>query len=296
MGKEGFEIVERGHGAPLVLIPGVQGRWEYSRGIVEALARFYRVITFSLCDERTWSGGSTCHLDVFAGQVEAALDRLHIGSAIIVGVSFGGLVALRFAATRPRRATALVIISAPGPQWHLRPRHDLYARLPWVFGPVFLAESPFRLRREVMAALPERSARRRYLREQLRTIITAPVSLARMAARARLIGPYDRVADCAQVAAPTLVVQGDETLDHVTGSGGTAEYSTLICGARLVQMEGTGHLGSVTRPDDCAAIVHRFIDDTVGHSQRGERQREESQRMESQRMESRRRESKHSAA
>ncbi len=287
MGKEGFEIVERGHGAPLVLIPGVQGRWEYSRGIVESLARFYRVITFSLCDERTWSGGDvSCHIDVFADQVEAALDRLLIDRAIIVGVSFGGLVALRFAATRPRRATALVIISAPGPQWHLRPRHDLYARLPWVFGPVFLAESPFRLRREVMAALPERSARRRYLREQLRTIITAPVSLARMAARARLIGPYDRVADCAQVAAPTLVVQGDETLDHVTGSGGTAEYSTLICGARLVQMEGTGHLGSVTRPDDCAAIVHRFIDDTVGHSQRGERQREESQRMESRRMES----------
>ena len=73
MAKEAFEIVESGHGAPLVLIPGVQGRWEYSRGIVEALARFYRVITFSLCDERTRSGGSGgCHIDVFADQVEAA--------------------------------------------------------------------------------------------------------------------------------------------------------------------------------------------------------------------------------
>ena len=291
MAREAFEIVERGHGAPLLLIPGVQGRWEYSRGIVEALARFYRVITFSLCDERAWSGrGEGCHIDVFAGQVEAALDRLQIGSATIVGVSFGGLVALRFAATRPTRTTALVIISAPGPQWHLRPRHDLYARLPWVFGPLFLAESPFRLRREVKAALPERSARRRYLREQLRTIIAAPVSLARMAARARLIGPYDRVADCAQVTAPTLVVQGEETLDHVTGSGGTAEYSQLIRGARLVQMEGTGHLGSVTRPDDCAAIVHRFIADTFGDRQSKDTQREESQRVESQRMEN------HSAA
>ena len=115
MAKEAFEIIERGHGAPLVLIPGVQGRWEYSRGIVEELARFYRVITFSLCDERTSSGGNTCQMDVFAGQGEAALDRLHINRAIIVGVSFGGLVALRFAATRPTRTTALVIMSAPGP-------------------------------------------------------------------------------------------------------------------------------------------------------------------------------------
>jgi len=35
-----FHIVERGAGPPLVLIPGVQGRWEYSRGIVDALASF----------------------------------------------------------------------------------------------------------------------------------------------------------------------------------------------------------------------------------------------------------------
>ena len=286
MAQKAFDIVERGHGAPLVLIPGVQGRWEYSRGIVEALARSYRVITFSLCDERTRCADDTCAMDVFAGQVDAALDRLQITRAIIAGVSFGGLVALRFAATRPTRTAALVIMSAPGPRWHLRPRHDLYARLPWVFGPLFLAESPFRLRREVAAALPERAARRRYLREQLRTIVTAPVSLARLAARARLIGAYDRAADCALVTAPTLVVQGDDTLDHVTGSGGTAEYSTLIRGARLVQMDGTGHLGSVTRPDDCAAIVHRFIDDTVAHNQPRARQRQDNRPMES----------KHSAA
>lgn len=287
MNDRAFEIVERGSGAPLVLIPGVQGRWEYSRGIVDALAHFYRVITFSLCDERAAKDDGSCRMDVFANQVESALDRLHIDRAAIVGVSFGGLVALRFAATRPERTTALVIVSAPGPQWHLRPRHELYARLPWLFGPIFLAESPFRLRREVIAALPDRAARRRYLREQMRTIVTAPVSLSRMAARARMIGPYDRVADCPRVTAPTLVIQGDDALDHVTGSGGTAEYATRICGARLAQIEGTGHLGSVTRADDCAAIVHRFIEDAVRPAWPEESQRVESQRVEGQRMESR---------
>ena len=291
MSDTAFEIVERGHGAPLVLIPGVQGRWEYSRGLVESLAPFYRVITFSLCDERTASANGNCGMDAFADQVETALDRLRVARAAIVGVSFGGLVALRFGATRPARTNALVIISTPGPQWHLLPRHDLYARVPWLFGPVFLAESPFRLRREVMTALPDPTARRRYLREQLRTIVSAPVSLGRMAARARMIGAYDRVADCGHVTAPTLVIQGDDTLDHVTGSGGTAEYATLIRGARRVQMEGTGHLGSVTRADDCAAIVHGFIGDTVKDSQHSDSQSsgqpEESQR-EEQRKEQRR--------
>ena len=64
-----FEIVERGTGAPLVLIPGVQGRWEYSRALVNALARCYRVVTFSLCDERAGTSGQQ-PIDVFADQVE----------------------------------------------------------------------------------------------------------------------------------------------------------------------------------------------------------------------------------
>ncbi len=255
---EPFEIVERGEGAPLVLIPGVQGRWEYSRALVNALARSYRVITFSLCDERAGTPGRQ-PIDVFADQVESALDRTGIDRAAIVGVSFGGLVALRFGATRPHRTTALAMVSAPGPRWRLRPRHDLYARLPWVFGPLFLIESPFRLRKEIQAALPGWRARLTYLREQAGVVTSARVSLPRMAARARLIGSYDRVADAALVTPPTLIVQGDEALDHVTGFGGTAEYARLIAHARHARMDRTGHLGSVTRPDQCATLIHQFL-------------------------------------
>lgn len=258
-----FDIIERGTGEPLVLIPGIQGRWEYSRGIVEALARNYRVITFSLADERTaLRDGASC-MDVFADQVAAVLDRLSLPNAHIVGVSFGGLVALRFSATRSDRTRTLALVSAPGPHWHLRQRHDLYARLPWLFGPVFLAEAPLRLSHEVRTALPAWADRRRYLLAQLHTLVTAPVPLARMAARARLIGKYDRIADTTRVTSPTLILQGEDALDHVTGSGGTAEYARLIAGARHVELPRTGHLGSVTRPDDCAAIIHRFIVDST---------------------------------
>lgn len=256
-------VVVRGDGPPLVLVPGVQGRWEYSRGLVEALAAQYRVVTFSLCDERGARAGAP-PFDVFADQVAAAMDASGVECAPIVGVSFGGLVALRFAATRgPGRAAALAMISAPGPRWHLRPRHEFYARLPWLFGPIFLLESPWRLRREVLAALPGWSDRARYLREQARTVGTAPVSLARMAARGRLIGRYDRVSDARRITVPTLVLQGDPALDHVTGSGGTHEYAGLIPNAALVTMERTGHLGSVTRPAECAAIIHRFLVDAT---------------------------------
>ena len=38
-------IVDRGRGLPVVLIPGVQGRWEYLRPAVDALAGICRVLT-----------------------------------------------------------------------------------------------------------------------------------------------------------------------------------------------------------------------------------------------------------
>jgi pimeloyl-ACP methyl ester carboxylesterase len=153
------------------------------------------------------------------------------------------------------------MVSAPGPQWHLRPRHDFYARAPWLFGPAFLAEAPWRLRREIAAALPDAGARRAFTRRQLRTVLTSPLSLSRMAARARAIGGYDRVADCARVGTPTLIVHGDPALDHVTGDGGTELYAGLIPNARSALLERTGHLGSVTRAEVCARLIHEFLVD-----------------------------------
>ena len=45
-----MDLVDRGSGPPLVLIPGLQGRWEYLRPAVDALSASFRVLTFSLDD------------------------------------------------------------------------------------------------------------------------------------------------------------------------------------------------------------------------------------------------------
>ena len=46
-----MRIIERGSGTPIVVVPGVQGRWEYFAPAIDALARSFRVVTFSLCGE-----------------------------------------------------------------------------------------------------------------------------------------------------------------------------------------------------------------------------------------------------
>ena len=247
-----MDIVDRGIGPPLVLIPGLQGRWEYLRPAVDALSAFFRVLTFSLGSD---------DLDGYARQVAAVMTDARVERAAICGVSFGGLVAVRFAAQHPTRCDALILASTPGPALRLRWHHRIYVRAPWIFGPLFLAETPWRLQAEIRSAIPEAKARRQFSMRALRTLMSAPVSLSSMAARAKMISTEDVGTDCARITAPTLIVTGERDLDHVVPVDGSSAYLRLISDARAVVVERTGHLGSITRPDAFAAVVHTFTED-----------------------------------
>jgi pimeloyl-ACP methyl ester carboxylesterase len=254
-----MRIIDEGRGVPLVLVPGLQGRWEYLRPTVEALARSHRVITFSLCDEPGWqpSVPGKPGFDAFVDQIDAALTDRGLTRAVICGVSFGGVVALRYAASRPDRTAALVVASAPGPGWHLKPSHRRYVRRPWLSAPLFLAGAPIRLRAEIRAAIPDRAERLRFVRGLIGLLLRAPLSPARMAARARLIDGVDNAAECGRISAPTLLITGEPALDHVVPAAGTCDYAALIAGACAITLERTGHLGCFTRPRAFAdAIVH----------------------------------------
>src|SRR5262249_41227769 len=104
--EELMQIVERGSGHPLVLIPGLQGRWEFQRATVAALAAALRVITFSL---------DAAALDGYAQQAVDAMSRAGVERATLCGISFGGLIALRCASRDPSRCDKLVLASTPPP-------------------------------------------------------------------------------------------------------------------------------------------------------------------------------------
>jgi pimeloyl-ACP methyl ester carboxylesterase len=254
-------IIDRGSGPPLVVIPTLHGRWEYIGPAVDALSAYFRVITFSLCDEP--SAHAPCDrtrgLDAYADHVEAVLEEKRLRRAVICGISFGGLIATRFAATHPSSTAALILVSTPPWNLRLRRRHQLYLRAPWLLGPLLLAESPWRLRPEVHLALPDPIERRQWSRTALKMFFTTPVSPGRMAVRARLMTNLDLRSDCARIAAPTLLVTGEPGRDYVVPVSGSSQYACHIPGARSVVLERTGHLGSVTRPEAFAAIVRDFV-------------------------------------
>lgn len=231
---------------------------------VDALSQQFRVVTFSLRDDAR-------SLDDYVQQVSDTVDRNGADRAVIAGVSFGGLVAVRFAARFPARTRALVLASVPASLLQLRERHQWYLRMPLVFGPVFLIETPWRLRAELAAALPNWRERLAFTWRAIRTGIATPISFSQMAARARLMATTDLRADCARIQAPTLVVTGERHLDHVVPVDGTVEYANLIAGARVAVLERTGHVGTLTRADAFARLVGEFVNPGTLNSEPGTR-------------------------
>jgi 3-oxoadipate enol-lactonase len=253
-------VVERGHGRPLVLIPGIQGRWECMRPAVDALARHFRVITFSLLGERS-SGPSARTFDAYLDQVDDALNRSSVERPVVCGVSYGGLIAVRYAAVRPERVDRLVLASTPSPGWQPDARIRRYANAPRSSALAFVAGAPGRLSREIAAAIPGRARRVATTVGYVRSIVLHPGSARRMVARVKCLAGQDFVADAKRVSAPTMIITGEPTLDRVVPVEGTMEYLGLIEGAVGVTLEHTGHIGLVTKPAAFAELIHRWCSD-----------------------------------
>lgn len=255
-------MVDIGEGETVVFIPGLHGRWEYTRRAVAELARSHRVITFSLADEP----GADCAFDrehpmlSYVSQVTRALDEAAVRSAAICGISFGGAVALEFVAAHPDRVSAIILASTPGPTWRLDPEQATHVRYPRITAPIFFARVPRRVRRELQRALPQRRDRFALGMETFRTLLRAPVSPGRMAARAKAIDAARLGAIARNIRVPALVIVGEESLDLVVPARGTEEYARLIPGATLVRLEHTGHQGSITKPKAFAGIIASFLE------------------------------------
>lgn len=250
-------IAEQGEGPALLLIPGIQGRWEWMRPAVSALARHFHVITFSLLGE-PGTGRAPAAFDAYIAQVDRALDVARRNRAVVCGVSYGGLIALRYAATRSEMVDRLVLASTPSPTWRPDQRVRRYAGAPWRYALAFAAGAPGRLLREVSAAIPAAGARSAATLRYVGSVVRHPTSPRRMAGRVTCVGGCDFVADARAVRAPTLVLTGEADLDRVVPVAGTREYFDLIPGAIGVTLERTGHIGLVTRPDAFADVIWRW--------------------------------------
>ena len=254
-------MIDLGTGTPLVLVPGIQGRWEWMRPTVEALANHFRVLSFSLAGERT-SGhvfDPELGFDNFIVQVDRVLAEAGISDAVLCGVSYGGLIAARYAALRPERVRALVLASALAPGYTPDARVRFYLRAPWLLSPLFCLNAWRRSRREIRAALPAHRDRLAFSAGQLWRVVAHPTSPALMRDRIRLLEGVDFVSSMSSVVAPTLLITGESALDSVVPPHHTLGYTRFLPHAESLTFERTGHIGLVTRPAAFADRVATFV-------------------------------------
>ena len=101
------EVRVTGSGAPLILVPGMDGTGRLFYAQVPLLAQRYRVATYALRDD---APSMSTLVDDLAGQIQAMTPGGE--PAVVVGESFGGALAMTLAVTRPECVRALVVINS----------------------------------------------------------------------------------------------------------------------------------------------------------------------------------------
>jgi pimeloyl-ACP methyl ester carboxylesterase len=254
-------MFDQGQGPPLIVIPGVQGRWEWMAPALYELQKQCRTVSYTLCGDS--GSGMTFDpalgFDNYIRQLDEVFLKTGIERAALCGISYGGFIALRFAALRPLRVTSLVLASSPAPGWVPTERQRRYVERPWASAPAFVLNAPIRLWPEIHAAYDTPLERLSFAARHAVRVLAAPMRPPVMAGRVRLQQQIDFAPDCAKVQAPTLIVTGEDALDRVVPAEVTRRYRTLIPGAQYVKMDRAGHIGMITRPAQFAEIVKGFV-------------------------------------
>jgi len=105
------------------VVPGLAGSWRLVWPLARTLARHFEVITYSLRgDNAGWGslgGGPRRAWDLgeYAEDLASLIQRVGLSSPAILGISFGGAIALELAAESPRTVGPLVLYGAEA-QFH----------------------------------------------------------------------------------------------------------------------------------------------------------------------------------
>jgi pimeloyl-ACP methyl ester carboxylesterase len=245
-------------GAPVVvLLHGLLMDRHMWSGQLERLAALTRVVAFDGPGHGESAPPPSFSLDAHADALAFALEALRASPALVVGHSWGGMVALRLALRHRARVTGLALVDTSArPEPVLRRLQYLgFIALYRVAGmPRWLARTrigPLLFGRKLAAREP-------WLVDDLVHRLNAAdrAGVAR-AARAVLLGRGDVTDLLGLVTVPTLVVCGTE--DRSTPAAYTAELGAAIPRARVEWIEGAGHTTPIEEPGRVAGHLAQFV-------------------------------------
>lgn len=241
---------------PVVLLHGFPFNRTLWRGQVESLSRARRVVAPDLRGHgETSLAQGPATMEEMAEDVAALLDELEVGRAVVGGLSMGGYVALAFLRAHPERVGALVLADTRAQADSddaRRTREETAQRaLSAGMGPIADAMLPKLLAPATRVRRPDVVAR---VREMI--LGTKPEGAA--AALRGMALRRDQSDLLGTINVPTLIVVGSE--DAITPPSDAEAMRVKIGGARLVKIEGAGHVSNVERPGEFDRALAEFLD------------------------------------
>ena len=252
-GKIETQIEICGDGPPLVFLHGPWGL--HDRDFLDLLAATHCILAPKHPGTSTRDPDAIHQLDelwdlvVYYGEL---FDRLGLEAPVLVGHSFGGMVACEIAATMPERVSKLVLIDPLG-LW----RDDLPVRN-WMI-------LPEDQRRPTLFADPDGPAATRFfeLASDPEARVEAQASFIwSQACTGKFVWPIpDRGLQkrIHRIAVPTLIIWG--AADNVIAPAYAREFANRIATARIELIDDAGHLPHLERPGEVARLVKAFLND-----------------------------------
>ena len=249
-----LHVEEAGEGPPLILIAGLGGVATFWSSIAPNLSRTYRVIQF----DHRGTGRSDRPADGYsveriAQDVIEILDKLNVDSAHVVGHSTGGAVAQALALDAADRIGRIVLSATwDKADYRFRKLFDTRAAVLEACGAKVYQDLT-----HLMAYQPawmNDHAEQLDAASELAADALDPVAVS--LARIRMLSAFDRSADIACIAAPTMVIGATD--DDIVPYYYSERLASTIPNARLVGFTG-GHFFPRLHPKEYADAVAAFL-------------------------------------
>ena len=253
-----LEYAEQGDpsGVPVLLLPGALDSW---RSFALVLPHLPESIHAFAITPRGHGDSSKPHSGYrvrhFADDVSAFMDRANLGAAVLVGHSFGTVVAQQFAIDHPKRTLALLLIGA-----HYAIRDHPVDR-EFYESTASKLEDP--IDPNLVGELQE-TAHHRPLPESLsETVVQEAMKVPARVWKALWQGLLadDLSDDVDRISAPALLIWGEQ--DRDTPRSDQDALLAAIPGSRLVVYEGVGHSPHWEVPERLASDLVSFVETSV---------------------------------
>ena len=259
-----------GKGPKVILLHGASGSLlDWSFKLMDLLAKDYQVLAF----DRPGLGHSDAADDATLGEqakiMRDAARVLGFGKAALVGHSFGGSVALKWALDAPQTVQSLLLLAAPSHLWEgsASRLYDLTntPALGWLFSqtvPILATEA--RTKATIAAIFNPQTVPDGYVKHIQPALITRPATYRRNAAQVGLLKQQIRemAPRYPELTMPIELIHG--TADTIVGLDiHSAPFARRMPNARLTRLEGVGHMLHHTNPDAFTSALKRLTQDTT---------------------------------